>query len=75
VWRREEGNELCGGDVGAWRCVGVMVWQWRLMDPSDLRKKKEIPYLLRASPTMRRATPPGTVGVAGSHCVCGQRGG
>jgi hypothetical protein len=29
---------------------------------------------MRASPTMRRATPPVTVGVAGSHCVCGQRG-
>ena len=57
MWRREEGNELCGGDVGAWRCVGVMVWRWRLMDPSDLRKKKEI--LIEGLTRMRRATPRG----------------
>jgi hypothetical protein len=72
--RRDNNND--GGVVvvagGGCTCVGVV---WRAADvywhfdgcPSHLRRKKEIVY--EGLTRMRRATPPGMVGVAGSHCV------
>jgi hypothetical protein len=48
-----------------WRAADVY---WHIDGcPSHLRRKKEIVY--EGLTRMRRATPPGMVGVAGSHCV------
>jgi hypothetical protein len=66
VWTWVRGCSVAGGRAAHvyWHFDGC---------PSHLRKKKEIVY--EGLTRMKRATPPGTVGVAGSHCVCGQRGG